>query len=224
MKKSLIALLAVGMFGTAVQAQAPTWSGFNAGLSLGSLNYTSTWTDTSYDWFGGSLSYSKRKIAPSIHVGWDTQIGSVVYGAEADYTFASAKRTEHYSASISNPASAVTKTDELKSITTLRGRMGLAVGDGLVYATAGFAKAKADHSWINRPTSNQLDNWTTFNNDHTGFVYGFGLEHRLNQMVSIRAEYQHVNIPEASSLNGFNDLMEVGESVNTFNFGASFHF
>lgn len=226
MRKTLVTLLAAGVFSTAVQAQAPSWSGFKAGVSLGAANYTSTWTDTAYDWFGGSLSYSQRKLVPSIHVGWDTQMDSVVYGAELEHTFASAKRDVIYDTSIGNSANPrVLLHNELKSVTTLRGRMGLTAGNGLVYATAGFAKASADHSWTN--ATNVTDNRTT-NNDHTGFVYGFGVEHRVNQMISLRAEYQHVNIPEATAYNdpsnGYYSVMEVGDSLSTFNFGASFHF
>jgi outer membrane immunogenic protein len=227
MRKMLVTLLAAGVFSAAAQAQAPSWSGFNAGLSLGAANYTATWTDTSYDWFGGSLSYSQRKLVPAIHVGWDTQIDSVVYGAELEHTFVSAKRDVIYSTSIpnttTNPRDVI--HNELKSVTTLRGRMGLTVGNGLVYATAGFAKASADHTWTNLQTAS--DSRST-SNDHTGFVYGFGVEHRLNQMLSLRAEYQHVNIPEANAYNspsnGYYSVMEVGDSLSTFNFGASFHF
>ena len=219
--KPLIALLAVGMFGTAAQAQAPTWSGFKAGIALGAANYTNTWTDTDFDWYGGSLSYSKRKLTPAIHVGWDTQSGSVVYGVELDHSFNSAKRDVIYDTPIGNTIR-VRKNDELKSVTTLRGRMGLAVGNALVYTTAGFAKVKADHTWTE--TGDPTDSWPTFHNDHTGFVYGFGIEHRLNQMFSLRAEYQHVNIPETKSTNVKGYTMEVGEEVSTFAFGASFHF
>jgi outer membrane immunogenic protein len=221
MKKSLITLLAIGLAGTAAQAQAPTWSGFKAGITLGASNYTNTWTDTDYDWYGGSLSYSKRKLAPAIHVGWDTQSGSVVFGIELDHSFNSAKRDVIYDTPIGNSLR-VRKIDELKSVTTLRGRMGLTAGNALFYATAGVAKVKADHSWAE--TGDPTDSWPTFSNDHTGFVYGFGIEHRLNQMFSLRAEYQHVNIPETKSTNVNGYTMEVGEDVSTFAFGASFHF
>lgn len=216
MRKTFLSLITACLIGSVAHAQAPiSWGGFKAGLSLGALNYTNTWTDTDYDWYGGSLSYPKRKLAPAIHAGWDAQTGSLVYGAELDYSFDSAKRTEIYS-------TRVTKTDELKSVTTLRGRMGLATANALVYVTAGVAKAKADHTWIEAGDPN--DSWPTFSNSHTGFVYGLGLEHRVSQLVSLRAEYQHVNIPEVSSTNNKGFTMEVGEDVTTFSFGASFHF
>ena len=225
MKKSLITLLAVGMVSSAAQAQAPTWSGFKAGLTLGAANYTSTWTDSSYDWFGGSLSYSQRKLVPAIHVGWDTQVGSVVYGAELDHTFVSSKRDVIYNTAVNNPNPHDLYHNELKSVTTLRGRMGVTMGDGLIYATAGLAKASANHSFTNY--SNPTDSRST-SNDHTGFVYGFGVEHRVNQLLSLRAEYQHINFPEASAYNsptsGYYSVMEVGDNLTTFNFGASFHF
>ncbi|HXC17582.1 MAG TPA: outer membrane beta-barrel protein [Holophagaceae bacterium] len=226
MKKITLSLLAVGLIGTAAHAQAPaTWSGFKAGLSLGAANYTSTWTDTGFDWFGGSLSYSNRKLVPSVHVGWDIQTGSVVYGAELDHAFVSSKRDVRYDGGL-NPANpSIRIHNELKSVTTLRGRMGVTVGDGLVYATAGLAKASANHTWTG--TNNSPDNFST-NNDHTGFVYGFGVEHRVNQLLSLRAEYQHTNFPEASAYNSptatYPTVMEVGDNLSTFNFGASFHF
>lgn len=221
MKKPFITLLAAGMFSAAAQAQAPTWSGFKAGITLGATTYTNTWTDTDYDWYGGSLSYSKRKVAPAIHIGWDTQSGSAVFGVELDHSFNAAKRDVIYDTSVGSSPS-VYKHDELKSVTSLRGRMGLATGNALFYATAGFAKAQVDHAWteVGDPT----DSWPTFSNSHTGFVYGFGIEHRLNQMFSLRAEYQHVNIPETKSTNVNGYTMEVGEEVSALSFGASFHF
>ncbi len=222
MKNSLITLLAVAMVGTAAQAQAPTWTGFKAGITLGATTYTNTWTDTDYDWFGGSLSYSQRKVTPAIHVGWDTQIGSVVYGIELDHSFNSSKRDVIYDTPL-NSTPRVLKHDELKSVTSLRGRMGVAVDNTLVYATAGVAKAKADHSWTNLTYA--PDTFAAFSNDHTGFVYGFGVEHRLNQMFSLRAEYQHLNVPETKSTTNTNGYtMEIGEEVSTFAFGASIHF
>jgi opacity protein-like surface antigen len=225
MKKITLSLLAVGLISTTAHAQAPaTWSGFNAGLSLGAANYTSTWTDTGYDWFGGSLSYSNRKVVPSVHVGWDIQTGSVVYGAELEHTFVSSKRDVIYDTAINQTNPRVLIHNELKSVTTLRGRMGVTVGDGLVYATAGFAKASANHTFTN--VTNVQDDYST-NNDHTGFVYGFGVEHRVNQLLSLRAEYQHTNFPEASAYNsptGYYSVMEVGDNLSVFNFGASFHF
>jgi hypothetical protein len=125
MQRTLLSLLAASLIGSVAHAQAPaSWGGFKAGVSLGAVNYTPTWTDTEYDWYGGSLSYPKRKLAPSIHVGWDTQSGPAVYGVELDYSFDSSKRVEFYS-------NRVTKTDELKSTATLRGRMGLAKGNAL---------------------------------------------------------------------------------------------
>lgn len=224
MKKPLITLLAAGMFSVAAQAQAPSWSGFKAGLTLGAANYTATWTDTSYDEFGGSLSYSKRKVMPAIHVGWDTQMGSMVYGAELDHTFASAKRDVAYSTPVNQSNPYIALHNELKSVTTLRGRMGVTVGEGLIYATVGFAKASAEHDYVR--LNSAADQFHT-HNDHTGFVYGFGVEHRVSQLLSLRAEYQNLNFPEAkaySSPTGYYAVMEVGDNLSTFNFGASFHF
>jgi outer membrane immunogenic protein len=220
MNKTLIALLAAATLSTAAQAQAPTWSGFKAGITLGAADYTNTWTDTGYNWYGGSLSYSKRKLAPAIHVGWDTQLGSIVYGVELDHSFNSAKTDRIYSTNPGNPPR-ILKSDELKSVTTLRGRMGLAVDGTLVYATAGLAKAQADHSWID--TGSATDYYST-SNSHTGLVYGLGVEHRLNQMFSIRAEYQRTDIPEARSVNANGYPVEIGESLSTFSVGGSFHF
>lgn len=223
MKNPLIALLAVTMVGTAAQAQAPTWNGFKAGLTLGATTYTSTWTDTDYYYYGGSQSYSKRKLAPAIHVGWDTQVGAIVYGVELDHSFNSSKRDVVYDSNpVYNSTPRVIRTDDLKSITSLRGRMGLAVDSTLVYATAGVSKAKVDHTWTQ--FNNTPYNFPTFSNDHTGVVYGFGVEHRVNQMFSLRAEYQHVNVPETQSTDSRGFTMEVGEEVSSFAFGASFHF
>jgi opacity protein-like surface antigen len=220
MKKQITAVLTFGLVAMAGQAQTK-WTGFKAGATLGSTRYEAVWTDTSYDWFGGNLSHPKRVFTPGIHGGYDFQMGSVVYGAEVDFTHVGAKQEVAYSTQIGDPADVV-KTDELKYVATLRGRMGLIVGDGLVYATAGLAKVKAEHTWVE--DGDVDDSWPRFSNGHMGFVWGFGLEHRLNKMISVRAEYQHVDVPAAKldNLNGY--YMEVSELVSSFRVGASFHF
>jgi outer membrane immunogenic protein len=221
MKKQLITLLVLGLVGSVAQA-SESWDGFKAGLTFGSTNYTATWTDTSYGYYGGSLSHPKRAITPSIHAGWDHQMGSIVYGAELDYTSASVKREVLYATRVNNPTPNVWKTDDLKSVSTLRGRMGLVVDGALVYVTAGFAKVSANHTFTD--VGDVPHSWPTFSNSHTGFAYGLGVEHRVNKMFSVRAEYQHVDVPEVVSVNPSYCLMEVGDAVSTFRVGASFHF
>lgn len=221
MNKTLITLLSLGLAAGAAQAQEAKWAGFHAGLSLGQTTYTATWTDTAYDWYGGSLSHPKRKMTPSIQVGFDWQTGATVFGVELDHTFASMKREVVYSTRVGDPVD-VLKTDELKSMTLLKGRMGLSYGNGLGYVVGGLGKVKANHTWIE--TGDPNDSWPTFSNDHTAFVWGFGMEHRVSTLLSIRAEYLKVNVPETSSVNVNRYPMEVGEDVSTFRVGASFHF
>jgi outer membrane immunogenic protein len=160
-------------------------------------------------------------MTPSIQIGFDWQAGATVYGVELDHTFASIKKETIYDTPVGDPVS-VYRTDELKSMTLLKGRMGLAFGNGLFFATAGVGKTKVDHTWIEVGDPN--DSWPTFSNDHTAFVYGFGMEHRITPLLGVKAEFLKVSTPTTSSVNVDRYPMEVNEDVTTFRVGVNFHF
>jgi len=221
MKKILIAIVAALVATTALEAQEVQWSGLHAGAALGNVNYTFTWTDTAYSFYGASLTYSKQKATPSIEAGWDWQANGLVFGGEVNYTFASIKREVAYQTKVGDPVD-VLKTDRLNHFTLFKGRFGPAFGKGLVYATAGIARISAEHTWITPEQPNYT--WPTFSNDNTGFVAGVGVEQRLHKRLSIRAEFLKVNMPEVTSVNSGRFPMEVSDDITTFRAGASFHF
>lgn len=220
--KQIISLVTLGLAATAAQAQTLTWTGFKAGLSLGQVEHTATWRDTSYDWFGGSMQFSKRVLAPALHVGYDRQVDTLVYGVELDHTFASAKATTVYNTGVNVTTPDILVTNELKSVTTLRGRVGVATGHSLVYLTAGFAKATADHTWIEVGDPN--DSWPTFSNTRISLVTGLGLEHKINRKFSLRAEMLRMSQPEERSVNVNTYAMDVNNTVNTFRVGFTYNF
>jgi opacity protein-like surface antigen len=220
-KKQFITLATLALVGGAAQAQAPTFSGFKLGLSLGQLEHTASWRDTAYDWYGGSMQFTKRKVAPALHVGYDRQVDTFVYGVELDHTFASAKSSTWYDTRITGTTPTVVVDNELKSVTTLRGRMGVANGSSLIYLTAGVAKAKVNHVWTENGDPN--DSWN-FSNNRLGYVTGVGLEHKINGKFSFRAEMLRTTQPEERSVNANDYMMDVNNTINTFRVGFTYNF
>jgi outer membrane immunogenic protein len=101
-------------------------------------------------------------------IGYNWQKGQIVYGWEADFSISDISfEVGPYEASVDWMA-------------TVRGRLGVLMHpDYLAYATAGFGIGHVD---------------TNFGFDDTGtdFVFGLGVEGKLNQTSTVRAEYLNV--------------------------------
>lgn len=99
-------------------------------------------------------------------VGYNWQTGLVVYGLEADVSFTGIEET------------VMGVTASIDWLATARGRVGyLLTPRILAYGTAGFGMAKAS-------ASHGLGSET-----ESDFVYGLGVEGKINQSLSLRLEY-----------------------------------
>lgn len=134
--------------------------------------------------------------------------GGIVVGIEADaaYTDLDGRRTANF-AGVAPPASLFGTTTTFRSkldyLGTVRGRVGYAFGQFLVYGTGGFAYGGVD----NRLTINDnAGTIATFGRSRfeTGYAYGGGIEYALptnsflnffrSSAVTIKAEYLHYDL------------------------------
>ncbi len=121
------------------------------------------------------------------------QIDSLAYGVEADLSAAGiieGSDTDHF--------------DEDDGI---RGRLGFAVGDLLLYGTVGLAVANLD----------------TYDEARTisGWVAGIGAEYMVAETVSLKAEYLYTNFGTVD-VEGYGGSFDLdGSAVRV---GANFHF
>jgi len=169
-------------------APAPifSWTGFYVGGSLGLVNhngqFSGSYDDNSYDgnFLPGSTARSSGIGAMvGVQAGYNYQMGQMVLGLEADYSWANAgKTTVNYGYYSSEQGS------KLTSFGTVRARAGVAFDRALVYATGGFA--------FGNVKSNLYDDYEplgyTTSSMRTGWTAGAGVEYALTNNVTLKAE------------------------------------
>ncbi len=112
-------------------------------------------------------------------VGADYQMGDIVVGAIADWSLGK------------ELASNDVKTEQtylnMKQMATVRGRVGWALDDTLIYATGGLAMAQMQFGGMIGTVDSHATKWTN------GLAIGAGMEHALSDDFSIGVEYLYVN-------------------------------
>jgi opacity protein-like surface antigen len=142
------------------------WSGGYLGVTTDGI-----WTNRP----GGSSA-----AAWSAYAGYGLQLNNLVVGVEGDATWGGASSSTAISPLIY-------WTDQIKWSATLRGRLGIGVGDVLVYGTGGLAYLE-ETKVLNR--LGQLISETTAT---PGLAVGAGVEYRLMSGISIRLEALRYN-------------------------------
>lgn len=194
----------------AALAADPTWSGFyigpNVGAAWSDVGKT-LWTpdDPSALYFlpgdaavinaAGTMGWSEREVSIGGQAGYNMQFGRLVVGAEIDI----GRLGLDARAAIAEPtpaAGTVTMAASVKAnyLATLRGRLGVTVGSGLVYVTGGLAYSKVSlrqrTTFSNVPTDDDLDN----SSHEFGWTLGGGAEYALDRNWTIKAEYLYTDL------------------------------
>jgi outer membrane immunogenic protein len=223
MKKVLLAsasLLAFGVFASASAAdlaarpdtKAPiapaavyNWTGFYLGIVGGGA-----WESASIDpkmkggFVGGTAGYN-----------WQT--GNVVFGLEADGTWADVSASVT-GATVVPGFGAVTATASSKTdaMGTVRGRIGWAVNQVLFYGTGGYA-------WIdNKITLSALGVTASDSKWHSGWTVGAGVEAFFAPQWSVKGEYLYRSLGGETYFAG---ALPTGTlNFHTVQVGVNYHF
>jgi outer membrane immunogenic protein len=147
-----------------MMSPATNWTGFYIGAMGG---YASEATSDSLGIKGGFAGGT---------VGYNWQSSMWVLGIEGDGAWANLSST-------ASAAGLVTLTDKVQSLGTIRGRVGAAFNQILLYGTAGvaFADNKISGNVLGRPLSESKV--------HTGWAAGGGIEWMFTHGWSLKAEY-----------------------------------
>ncbi|KAI94789.1 porin [Rhodomicrobium udaipurense JA643] len=180
-----------------IVAPVATWTGFYAGIN-GGYGWDDVDAPVNFDgdfnggFGGGQIGYN-----------WQGAFGTspLVIGIEADIQ-----------GSGLGVEGVLAQSDELNLnyFGTVRGRLGYALGNTLVYATGGFAYGEFEY---------KLPGVGSASDTTTGYVVGGGLEHKFTQNISGKVEYQYLAFDDESFRGS--DL-EFG--VNTIRAGLNYHF
>eukprot|EP01037_Dinobryon_pediforme_P023365 gene23365-biopygen14093 len=164
-----------------------SWTGFFGGVTLGTAAIQSRETGVGpvFMYPGDSLNSDGAGVIGGIEGGYNYQIGSLVLGAEADYSASSARAAfqYYYAPSIGNY--------RLQEIGSLRARIGYASDRALVYMTGGLAVGNIDNSF----TDNSFkDGIYKQKSTRVGSIVGAGIEYAISSNWTIKAEGLYYNL------------------------------
>ena len=192
MKKTVLCAVATMVAGSAAWAGGPTapavepvvqapviaavdWRGAYAG---GGLSYGSFSSEPEQ----GVLPDAKGTAAALI-AGYNWQRGNLVYGIEGKVMFGAIDGSSDCANSF------WTCESDVKSLASLRGRLGIANGKSLVYVAAGPSMGRVEHQTISGAGIVSADSATL-----SGYVVAVGLERVLNGGWGLRGEIEHYNL------------------------------
>lgn len=143
----------------------------------------------------------------------------LLLGVEGDYALASLNDSGEGGTGIFN-----THVDlEIDQLASVRGRLGMAMGQWLPFVTAGWGWAHADRSTFN---SNPFIGSSSDSNWHDGWTVGAGAEYAINDTWSLKAEYRYYDLGKESY--GVNAIGGEGTDVDlglhTVQVGVNIHF
>ena len=182
MKLRVVALAAVAIALSAGAVMADSWTGFYAGLSVGTASAKDTWSAV-----GTSFSGSGHSAIGGVQAGYTWQNGSILAGIEGDYMFSGHRVTE----SCPNPA--YNCEAKVNGLGSLRGRLGwVAAPSAMVYFTGGLGWAGVDRKAYNVATGSLVGGGSA-SHTSTGLVLGGGAEFLVAKNWTVKGEYLHYN-------------------------------
>ena len=176
----------------AAQCSAAAWSGAYAGAQIGTAAFSSQVSSDSDYLPGSSIRHDDNNgLMIGGQIGYNMVRCSSLFGIEADLAWTNAESTWGLNPLTSNSGAGFAGRSELNWYSSIRTRAGITVDNLLLYMTGGIAFADIKHSGTATP-----GNWcecggpSSFSNSDTrwGWVVGGGLEHRLSDRISVKAE------------------------------------
>ncbi len=174
------------------------WSGFYIGLNVGVAGLHTNITDLD-DWFDPfTNTIEDTNVAVGGQMGYNWQMGSFVFGFEADSDYLNTENT-HTLDRFSGDAAHLQYKADVDFQGSLRARAGVAVDKALIYATGGVAFSHSNDKWtaeegpsVGHPFTATGDDW------QAGFVVGVGAEYMFNCHWSARMEGLYYEYPEST--------------------------
>jgi opacity protein-like surface antigen/outer membrane receptor protein involved in Fe transport len=155
------------------------WSGLYLGLNAGSA-FAASSTSASGGGISAAPSDTLSGFLGGVQIGANYQTGPAVWGLEADYDASTQSKAL--------PPGELSGSNEMPWVATLRGRLGVAFGPTLIYATAGGAGVEIRSPNVTLPTGSTSTTVT-----HGAWTAGAGIEYGLTDHLSTRLEYLYLD-------------------------------
>lgn len=223
MRRILTAAIFIGFATTAFGADMPikapvkapimpvfTWTGFYAGGQIGGGWGTHDRALLPPGVFTNS--YNSSGVVGGVYAGYNWQMQSVVFGIEADVNGSGVKGDD-------GGAGGTTDESSLKWLGAVRGRIGFAFNQFLIYGTGGWAFGSIEHTNSALPVQ-------SFTNSRNGWTVGGGLEYAFNRNWSGRIDYRYVDLGTYTNAAPTNGVLpyEVENQYNIVTVGIAYRF
>jgi len=146
-------------------------------------------------------------------VGYNWQLSQIVFGVEGDMSWSdiAGRSIGGIDGTCGGDANPNCRT-RLDDLGTVRGRVGLAIGPFLPYATGGLAFGEVQGGEGNPGDTDAFGSGSTY---RTGWTAGAGVEMAVTQQLSAKLEYLHVDLGDGPVFTDtFSDGSSASESVN----------
>lgn len=196
-------------------ADVPRWSGFYIGALVGGADQSSR---TRLGGFGPTDSVATSIDAGNVPAilnpngqrasfgalaGFNFQTGPLVFGLEGDFSAMHVGGRQTVSVNPFGVQVTTRAENELFTMGTVRGRVGVALGDFLLYGTGGYAYGRANQSGSINPDPVANPTYAASNAQMVGgWAAGGGVEYALNNLIgltagpriSLRLDYLHYDL------------------------------
>ncbi|MDX8468916.1 porin family protein [Mesorhizobium sp. VK23B] len=198
-------------------AEGINWSGAYIGAVAGY-----GWKSDTYHYSGNSVDFDSNGFVGGVTAGYNWQRGQIVFGVEGDISYADMKGSV-VSSFLSPPCFIEGCTAKVDWFGTGRARVGYSFENFLPYATGGFAvghvKGSADIGACG------LVGTCSYSDTRWGWSAGAGVEWAMNQQISFKAEYLHVDLGRPSFVTGNPpDPSTDRIDFDTVRIGINYHF
>jgi len=217
--RKLLNLTAIAVCAIATPALAQdedgSWTGAYVGVNAG---YTDAKSDQTVvlggNWSSESAALQTRvttdyptnskvqDINYGAQIGYNVQAGSsLVIGVEADVSALSGKEALTHT-STGTPTYTIANSFDPKVTYGVKGKVGIAAGNTLFYATGGWAWTQADLA-TDITSDGGYHKASSFSHTFDGYEVGGGLEHRFGSNVSLRVEYVYTDQGDVTYTTGY---------------------
>lgn len=141
--------------------------------------------------------------------------GSLILGIEGGYSASSIHGFIQYIDTDDALLGDLTLTEDINWIASLRGRVGLPMGNWMPYLTAGWAHVDSTR------TTGELQTLTL---GHSGWTVGAGVEWMLSPHWTLRGEYKHFSFGAMNYEWGIGGTSSVNFNFSTVEFGLNYRF
>ena len=208
------------------------WNGFYAGIHGGVGAFTGTAMDWDRDTFSnpdGDINLNGFAGLAGGQVGYNHQIGHVVWGLEGDMAWTGFSEGREFDLR-DNYVKA-----QMDWLATLRGRLGVASGNGMAYVTGGRGRwPYLDHcgeiQMVRHRAATDGDDDVAWDGVQPGLVAGAGVEARLSEHLSLKGEYLYLRMADKNVVydntadgNGSDQDIDFGHNAHLFRVGLNAH-